>query len=160
MSFFNTMNIAATGLTAQRLRMDIIAENIANVNTTRTAEGGPYRRKTVIFEEIRDNDPFSKVFGNIFGMGNNLPAPQGMGVRVNRIAVDDSPGLLTFDPTHPDAERDPESPFYGYVRMPNVNIVEEMVNMISASRSYEANITAMQNARTLTQRTLEIGQGR
>ncbi|MCL2840821.1 MAG: flagellar basal body rod protein FlgC [Defluviitaleaceae bacterium] len=154
MSFFNTMNIAATGLTAQRLRMDIIAENIANVNTTRTADGGPYRRKTVIFEEIRDNDPFSMVFGSIFGGRDNIPAPQGMGVRVHSIREDSSPGLLSFDPTHPDADE------YGYVRLPNVNIVEEMVNMISASRSYEANITAMQNARTLTQRTLEIGQGR
>jgi len=94
------------------------------------------------------------VFNNIFGSGNNVPAPQGMGVRVSRIVEDDSPGILNFDPTHPDADE------LGYVRMPNVNIVEEMVNMISASRSYEANITAMQNARTLTQRTLEIGQGR
>lgn len=154
MSFFNTMNIAATGLTAQRLRMDIIAENIANVNTTRTAEGGPYRRKTVLFEEIRDNDPFSITFGNIMGMGTNVPAPQGLGVRVTGIREDDSPGMLSYDPTHPDADE------LGYVRLPNVNIVEEMVNMISASRSYEANITAMQNARSLTQRTLEIGQGR
>lgn len=154
MSFFNTMNIAATGLTAQRLRMDIIAENIANVNTTRTADGGPYRRKTVLFEEIRDNDPFSLVFNNVFGSGGNIHAPQGMGVRVTGIVEDESPGLLAYDPTHPDADG------YGYVRMPNVNIVEEMVNMIAASRSYEANITAMSVARTLTQRTLEIGQRR
>jgi len=154
MGFFNTMNIAATGLTAQRLRMDTIAENIANVNTTRTADGGPYRRKTVVFQEIRDNDPFSIQFGNIFGSGGALPAPQGMGVRVTRVVEDDSPGLLTFDPSHPDADE------AGYVRLPNINIVEEMVNMISASRSYEANITAMTNARHLTQRTLEIGAGR
>lgn len=154
MAFFNTMNISATGLTAQRLRMDIIAENIANVNTTRTADGGPYKRKTVLFEEIRDNDPFSLVFGSIFGSGRNVPAPQGMGVRVTNIVEDDRPGLLKYEPTHPDADE------YGYVRLPNVNIVEEMVNMIAASRSYEANITAMGVARTLTQRTLEIGQGR
>lgn len=154
MSFFNTMNISATGLTAQRLRMDIIAENIANINTTRTADGGPYRRKTVLFEEIRDNDPFSMVFNNIFGMGRNVPAPQGMGVRVAQIVEDESLGLLTYDPTHPDADE------LGYVRMPNVNIVEEMVNMIAATRSYEANITAMGAARTMMQRTLEIGQGR
>lgn len=154
MGFFNTMNISATGLTAQRLRMDTIAENIANVNTTRTADGGPYRRKTVLFEEIRDNDPFSLVFDNIFGSGGSVPAPLGMGVRVARIVEDDSPGLLKYEPTHPDADE------YGYVRMPNVNIVEEMVNMIAASRSYEANITAMGVSRTLTQRTLEIGSGR
>ena len=154
MSFFNTMNIAATGLAAQRLRMDIIAENIANVNTTRTAEWGPYRRKTVLFEEIRNNDPFSIVWESVFGTLSGTPALQGKGVRVTGIVQDPSPGLLSFDPTHPDADE------YGYVRLPNVNIVEEMINMISASRSYEANITAMQNARTLTQRTLEIGQGR
>jgi len=154
MGFFSSINVSATGLTAQRLRMDTIAENIANVNTTRTADGGPYQRKTILFEEIRDNDPFSLVFNNIFGNGTNVPAPQGMGVRVSRIVEDDSPGLLTYDPTHPDADEQ------GYVRMPNVNIVEEMVNMIAASRSYEANITAMGTARTLMQRTLEIGQGR
>ncbi|MCL1877796.1 MAG: flagellar basal body rod protein FlgC [Defluviitaleaceae bacterium] len=154
MAFFNTMNIAASGLTAQRLRMDTIAENIANVNTTRTADGGPYQRKTVLFEEMRDNDPFSMVFNSVFGGRATVPAPQGMGVRVTGIVEDESPGLLTYDPTHPDADE------YGYVRMPNVNIVVEMVNMIAASRSYEANITAMTAARTLTQRTLEIGQGR
>ena len=159
MSFFNTMNISASGLTAQRLRMDTIAENIANVNTTRTADGGPYRRKTVLFEEITA-DPFSTVFSNIFGGVGSVPAQQGMGVRVSHIVDDESPGLLTFDPSHPDANRDPSSPEYGYVRMPNVNIVEEMVNMIAATRSYEANITAMGTVRTMVQRTLEIGQGR
>jgi len=154
MSFFHSMNVSASGLTAQRLRMDTIAENIANVNTTRTADGGPYRRKTVLFEEIRDDNPFSQVFNSIFGTAGSVPAPQGMGVRVSRIVEDESPGLLKYDPTHPDADA------YGYVRMPNVNIVEEMVNMIAASRSYEANITAMGVSRTMTQRTLEIGTGR
>ena len=152
MSFFGTMNIAATGLTAQRTRMDTIAENLANANTTRTADGGPYQRKTVIFEEIRRADPFSIVFNTFLGL--DMPAHQGTGVRVARIVRDDSLGPLVFDPSHPDANED------GYVRMPNINIVEEMVNMISATRSYEANITAMTNARHLTQRTLEIGQGR
>lgn len=154
MGFFSTMNVAATGLAAQRLRMDIIAENIANVNTTRTADGGPYQRKTVLFEEIRDNDPASLAFARIFGNRISVPAPQGMGVRVTNIVEDESPGLLRYDPSHPDADE------HGYVRLPNVNIVEEMVNMISASRAYEANITAMNTARHLTQRTLEIGQGR
>jgi len=155
MSFFNSMNIAASGLTANRVRMDMISENIANVNTTRTADGEPFRRRTVIFETITDNDPFNLVFNNVFGdWGGLSPVPQGTGVRVSQIVEDQSPGLLQFDPTHPDADEN------GYVRMPNVNIVEEMVNMISATRSYEANITAMQNFRTLTQRTLEIGQGR
>ena len=155
MGFFNTMNIAATGLTAQRARMDIIAENIANVNTTRTADGGPYRRRTVIFEEINDANPFRGIVNSVFGgFSASVPAAQGRGVRVSRVAESDLPGMMTYDPTHPDADES------GYVLMPNVNIVEEMVNMISATRSYEANITAMGNARHLTQRTLEIGQGR
>ena len=154
MGFFNTMNIAATGLTAQRARIDVIAENLANINTTRTAEGGPFRRRTVIFEEMRDHDPFQAIFNSIFGITSDLPANQGRGVRVSRVVEDDRPGMLAFNPSHPDANED------GYVLMPNINIVEEMVNMISATRSYEANITAMSNARHLTQRTLEIGQGR
>ena len=152
MSFFHSMNISATGLTAQRTRMDTISENIANANTTRTADGGPYQRKTVVFEEIRNADPFTIVFNNMFGI--DMPAHQGQGVRISRIAEDDALGPLVYDPSHPDANED------GYVRMPNINIVEEMVNMISASRSYEANITAMSNSRQLVQRTLEIGQGR
>jgi len=146
MSFFTSVNIAASGLTAQRLRMDTIAENIANVNTTRTAEGGPFQRRTVIFEQIPREGPFHRVFGD------RLSSYQGEGVRVSHVLNDPSPGHLVFDPTHPDADET------GYVRMPNVNIVEEMVNMISASRSYEANITAMTSFRGIMQRTLEIGR--
>lgn len=147
MSFFNSINIAASGLTAQRLRMDTIAENIANVNTTRTADGGPFQRRSVLFEPI----PREGVFHNIFGTA--VQGTQTTGVRVARVMSDPSEGPLVYDPTHPDANED------GYVRMPNVNIVEEMVNMISASRSYEANITAMTSFRGLVQRTLEIGRG-
>ena len=147
MSFFNSINIAATGLTAQRVRMDTIAENIANVNTTRTADGGPFQRRTVIFEERAGRDPFNAIFGDHMNR-------QGQGVRVTQIISDPTPGMLTFDPHHPDADE------FGYVRMPNINIVEEMVNMISASRSYEANITAMTSFRTIVSRTLEIGSGR
>jgi len=147
MSFFNSVNIAASGLTAQRLRMDTISENIANVNTTRTANGGPFQRRTVIFEQIPGEGPFHRVFGDA------LSNSQGTGVRVSRVLSDPSPGHLVYDPTHPDADET------GYVRMPNVNIVEEMVNMISASRSYEANVTAMSSFRTVVSRTLEIGRG-
>jgi len=155
MGFFSSMNISATALTAQRLRMDTISENIANVNTTRTADGGPFKRRTVIFEEIHDVDPMTLAFDNIFGsIFGGTPAHQSRGVRVSQIVRDETPGLLKFDPSHPDANED------GYVRLPNVNIVEEMVNMISTTRSYEANITAMQNSRHIMQRTLEIGQGR
>ncbi|MCL2604373.1 MAG: flagellar basal body rod protein FlgC [Defluviitaleaceae bacterium] len=147
MSFFNSVNIAASGLTAQRLRMDVIAENIANVNTTRTADGGPFQRRTVLFEQIPREGPFHKVFGD------TLTGYQGEGVRVSHVIKDPGPGHLVYDPTHPDADE------AGYVRMPNVNIVEEMVNMISASRSYEANITSMTSFRGIIARTLEIGRG-
>jgi flagellar basal-body rod protein FlgC len=145
---FDSMNISATGLTAQRLRMDVISQNIANINTTRTANGGPYQRKTVIFQEIKESDPFSAYFSESIRRRQN----QGMGVRVSEIIADESPGILSYDPSHPDADEE------GYVRLPNVNIVEEMVNMISASRSYEANITAMNASKAMINRTLELGR--
>jgi len=152
-SFFGSINIAASGLSAQRVRMDTIAENIANVNTTRTADGGPFQRRTVVFEQIPRQAPFHRTFGDA------LSGYQGEGVRVRHVLRDPSAGNLVYDPTHPDAFP-PGHEMEGYVRMPNVNIVEEMVNMISASRSYEANITAMTSFRGIIQRTLEIGAGR
>lgn len=147
MSFFNTMNVSATGLTAQRLRMDVISENIANVSTTRTADGTPYKRKTVVFQEIQGKDPFSMLLKDAVEK-----AGQGSGVRVTEIVEDESPGIKAYDPSHPDADED------GYVTMPNVNIVEEMVNMISASRSYEANITAINNTKAMIAKTMDIGR--
>jgi len=153
MSFFNSFNTSASALTANRVRMDVIAQNVANASTTRTADGGPYRRKTVLFEEIRDPMGFSSIFERSLNSANRTQG-QGNGVRVARIVEDHRPGFLVHDPTHPDANED------GYVRMPNVNIVEEMVNMISASRTYEANITAMTSFRGMVQRTLDIGAGR
>ena len=154
MAFFNAMNVSATGLTAQRLRMDVISENIANVNTTRTIDGGPYRRKTVLFEEIRET-PFGALMRDTIEDDSELRrrAPLGMGVRVSGVVKDQFPGPMVYDPSHPDANAQ------GYVEMPNVNIVEEMVNMISASRSYEANITAINTSKAMMQRTLEIGRG-
>jgi flagellar basal-body rod protein FlgC len=148
MAFFEAINVSATGLTAQRLRMDIISQNIANVNTTRTIDGGPYRRKTLLFQEITET-PFHAMFGDRVEGGR---PGQGFGVRVTNIVPDLSPGPLVYDPGHPDADAE------GYVRMPNVNMVEEMVNMISASRSYEANITAINISKALMARTLEIGR--
>ncbi len=146
MSFFDSLNITASALTAQKLRMDVISENIANVDTTRTAAGGPYKRKAVIFQE-RPNSMFTDALDGEIGK-----IQQGKGVRVSQVVEDETPGALVYDPSHPDANAD------GYVRKPNVNIVEEMVNMISASRSYEANITAMTTAKTMTAKTLEIGK--
>ncbi len=151
MSFFDSLNVSASGLTAQRLRMDVISDNIANVNTTRSGDGGPYKRKTVLIEEIKNTKPFSTYFNNAVGssLGNTYI---GSGVKVSKIVKDDTPGSKVYDPEHPDANED------GYVVMPNVNVVTEMVNMISASRSYEANITAINNTKGMMQKTLEINK--
>jgi len=147
MAFFNSNDISASALSAQRLRMDVIAENIANANTTRAKDGGPYKRKTVTFEERPTVRKFSSSLNDALSR-----IVEGRGVRVRRIAQDDSPGPTVYDPSHPDADSE------GYVGMPNVNIVTEMVNMISASRAYEANVTALATAKTMTAKTLEIGR--
>ncbi|MFV0440707.1 MAG: flagellar basal body rod protein FlgC [Lachnospirales bacterium] len=149
MSFFRAMNISASGLTAQSARLDVIAENIANVSTTKTEDGTPYKAKSVLFQE-KDNTsftPFSDYFNNAVGTYNN-----GQGVRVSSIVEDSSQGELVFDPEHPDADEN------GYVEQSNVNIVKEMVNMISASRAYESNITAMNTTKSMVSKTMEIGQ--
>lgn len=146
MSMFRAMEISASGLTAQRLRMDVISNNIANVNTTRTEQGGPYRRKRVIFQEKRSEPNFREL------LQNTLLNATGEGVRVVAIEEDNAPFRLVYDPSHPDADED------GYVRMPNVNIVTEMVDMISATRSYEANVTAINSVKSMISKALEIGK--
>lgn len=148
MSLFNSLNVSATGLTAQNLRLDIIAENIANVNTTRTEDGTAYKAKSVIFEEKGNNKPFSTYFEDAVGTYTN----KGKGVHVSEIVVDESMGPLIYDPTNPDADED------GYVQQSNVNVVKEMVNMISASRSYEANVTALNSTKSMIAKTFEIGR--
>lgn len=146
MGFFGSMDTAATGLTAQRLRLDIISQNIANANTTRTAEGGPYKRKSVIFEQINNTESsFASILNKRIQAGNN-------GVRVARIVEDESEGAMSYDPTHPDANEN------GYVEYSNVNVVDEMVNMISASRAYEANVTSFNTMKAMFNKALEIGQ--
>lgn len=150
MSFFNSLNTSGTALTAQNLRMDIITQNMANIDTTRTAEGGPYKRKTVIFSEIsNDKNSFRSMFNTAL---NNETNNSFSGVKVEKIAVDNSEGPKEYNPNHPDADEN------GYVTKPNVNIVEEMVNMISANRAYEANITAVNITKGMINKTLEIGK--
>ncbi len=147
MAFFDSLNISASALTAQRLRMDVISENIANVNTTRGKDGAAYKRKITTFEEKRDVTTFSAELDSAISK-----SMQGQGVRVRRIEEDKTAGPKIYDPGHPDADKE------GYVAMPNVNTVIEMVNMISASRAYEANVTAMNTAKTMNSKTLEIGR--
>lgn len=155
MGIFGAINSAASGLTAQRLRMDTISENIANANTTRTENGGPYRRKVVVFKAA-DNKPFSEYLtgANKGVLGNSSDSEESEnsgGVKVTAIMEDQSPFRKVYDPTNPDADEE------GYVSMPNVDVMTEMVNMISATRSYEANVTSINAAKGMAAKALEIG---
>ncbi|MEQ2129551.1 flagellar basal body rod protein FlgC [Caldanaerobacter subterraneus KAk] len=146
MNLFSSMDISATGLTAERVRMDVVSQNIANANTTRTVQGGPYRRKLVVFKEIQP-DSFQNIFEKVKGKYT------GKGVEVVQIIEDEqTPLRRVYDPGHPDADQQ------GYVSYPNVNIVAEMVDMISATRAYEANVTAFNAAKSMFQKSLEIGK--
>ncbi|BBO88303.1 flagellar basal body rod protein FlgC [Desulfosarcina ovata] len=144
MSFLDSLSISATGLSAQRLRMNLISSNMANINTTRTESGEPYKRKDAVFETIQADD-----FQTVLDEQNGTV--QG-GVQVADIIEDQKPFIEKYDPGHPDADEN------GYIRLPNVNIVEEMVNMISASRSFEANATAVRNTKDMASAALEIGK--
>lgn len=146
MGLFNSFAISASGLTAERLRMDVISNNIANVNTTRTENGGPYMRQRVLFEPRGEKLQF--LFPAIFDKSKRTS--QFEGVRVTQIIDDPTPPKLVYDPGHPDADAN------GYVAMPNVNIVKEMVDMISATRAYEANVTAVNSAKQMAARALDM----
>ncbi|HRU40241.1 MAG TPA: flagellar basal body rod protein FlgC [Candidatus Goldiibacteriota bacterium] len=146
MGLINSFAISASGLTAERLRMDVISNNIANVNTTRTESGGPYKRQRVIFEPRGEKLQF--LFPAVFDKSKRIN--QFQGVRVTGIVDDPEPPKLVYDPGHPDADKN------GYVAMPNVNIVKEMVDMISATRAYEANVTAVNSAKQMAARALDI----
>lgn len=151
MGLFSSINIAATGMSVERLRTDVISNNIANASTTRTAEGGAFKRSSVILEPISN----SLTFRNPYVM-ESYDNGAGQGVRVSEIKVDDSEGRLVYDPTNSDAIQ--SGPNAGYVEYPNVNIVDEMVDMISASRSYEANSSVIQGSKEMFSTALEIGK--
>jgi flagellar basal-body rod protein FlgC len=151
MGIFSSINIAATGLSAERVRLDVIADNMANVNTTRTAEGGPFRRSRVIMRP-RVESPYWRSPFLPESMDNGI----GRGVRVAEIQKDYSAeNPLRWDPTHPDAIK--SGPRAGYVELPNVDVVTEMVDMIAASRSYEANASIIEGSKAMFQRALDIG---
>lgn len=145
MSAFSGMNISSSGMSAQRLRMDIISQNIANVNTTRDENGQAYRRKSVVFSE-KDATPFKEIFMKTAGTIGN-------GVKVTQIIEDNKTAMRkVFDPNHPDADEE------GYVSYPNVNIVQEMTDLIDATRSYEANVTAFNATKNMALKGLEVGK--
>lgn len=153
MGMFTSINIATTGMSVERLRSDVISNNIANVSTTRTPEGGAFKKSSVIVEPIASSHPTWRMpFVN--AKQDNGP---GKGVRVKEIVKDTSKGRMVYDPSNPDAIQ--SGPDKGYVEYPNVNIVNEMVNLISASRAYEANSTVIQGAKDMFSAALEIGRG-
>jgi flagellar basal-body rod protein FlgC len=151
MGLFTSINIAASGMTAERLRSDVISDNIANASTTRTPEGGPFHRSRVVLRP-RVEEPYFRVPF----LPGNLDNGVGKGVRVAEIQKDLSPPRLVYDPTHPDALK--TGPQAGYVEMPNVNIVTEMVDMIAASRAYEANSAMANGTKAMFLKALEIGR--
>ena len=152
MGLFSSIDIAATGLTAQRTRLDVISNNVANVDTTRTPEGGPFRRSRVIFRP-RVSEPYWRSPFLPSFLDNGV----GQGVRIVSIDKDTKdPPRLVYDPTHPDAIK--TGPRKGYVEMPNVNIVSEMVDMIDASRAYEANTAIVDGSKSMFLKALDIGR--
>lgn len=150
MGLFTSINIAATGMSVERLRTDVISNNIANATTTRTQEGGAYRKQSVIVEPIASSNPQWR-FPFVDSALDNGP---GKGVRVREIVKDSEQGRMVYDPSHPDAIQ--SGPNKGYVEYPNVNIVNEMVNMISANRAYEANSSVIQGGKEMFASALEI----
>lgn len=147
MSIFSSFDVNASGLTAERFRMDIISQNVANANTTRTEDGTPYRRKVVTFAEKETQTPFSRVLNTA---RDNY---SGKGVKVTSVQEDSWTDMkMVYDPSHPDADEN------GYVLYPNVNIVTEMTNMIDASRAYEANATAFNASKAIALKGLEMAQ--
>ena len=150
MSFFGALDIAASGLSAERMRMDVTAENLANAQTTRGPNGGPYRRKEVVLQSVGGGgfqSALASAVGSVPGAGTSQ---QPGGVQVAGIATDPAAPRMVYDPGHPDANAQ------GYVALPNVNPVTEMVDLISASRAYEANVTAMQTAKAMFTKTFDL----
>jgi flagellar basal-body rod protein FlgC len=149
MTMFHSMNTTASALTAQRLRMDVISSNMANVDSTRAADGNPYRRKMVVLEPKEGS--FSSFLNK--AMGSTRNSGVGNGVKVTQIEEDtETPLKMVFDPEHPDADQN------GYVAYPNVDPLREMVDLISATRSYEANVTVFNASKSMMMKALEIGK--
>lgn len=145
MSFFKSMKISSAGLSAQRLRMNILSSNLANAQSTRTEEGGPYKRKDVVFSAVGVDGPFQSHLDDT--METQLKKP-----KVVSIHQDMKEPRSVFDPSHPDANED------GYVKLPNIQVMNEMVNMITATRAYEANATALNESKQMAMKALEIGR--
>ncbi|MGE4213296.1 MAG: flagellar basal body rod protein FlgC [Anaerotignaceae bacterium] len=147
MAFLSAMNISASALTAQRMRLDIAAENIANVNTTRTESGEPYRRKMVVFEPIGQSN-----FQAVLNRTKRLRTTDQKGVRVTEIIEDTREFKMVYNPSHPDADEN------GYVQMPNVDLLKETVDSMEATRAYDANVTAFNAIKNMATKGLDVGK--
>ena len=145
MNFLDTLQTSSSGLTAQRIRMNLISSNLANVNTLKTEEGGPYKRKEPVFAAV----PMENSFHNIVRDKMNAHLNE---VQVIKVVEDKRDPISKYDPGHPEADEQ------GYVKMPNINVIEEMVNMMMASRSYEANVAAVNATKKMAMKALEIGR--
>jgi flagellar basal-body rod protein FlgC len=145
MDFMTALDIGASGLSAERTHLNIISMNLANAKTTRTAEGGAYRRRTVVKAATDVDSPFAKAM-------QDAQTRELKGVRVLGIARDERPGKRVYEPGHPDADQE------GYVTYPDINVVEEMTNMLTATRSYEANVSSIQSVKSMWNKALEIGR--
>jgi flagellar basal-body rod protein FlgC len=145
MDFLTALKISSSALDAQRIRMDVISSNLANINTTRTPEGGPYRRRDVVFA----SQPVADTFGEVL---NSELEKKLQRVEIVDISVDPGPPRVVYDPRHPDANA------LGYIGMPDINVMEEMVNILSATRSYEANVAAINATKSMVNKALEIGR--
>jgi flagellar basal-body rod protein FlgC len=145
MSIFDALQISASGLNSQRIRMNVVSSNLANSETTRTPEGGPYKRKDVVFS----SQPLRMSFDTMLNSQMDEKLNE---VKVLEVVEDQRPPIMKYDPQHPDADEN------GFVSLPNIDIIKEMVNMMSASRSYEANVTAVNATKSMAQKALEIGR--
>ncbi len=143
MSLFSSMSVSASGMAAQRIRAQILVENLANAETTRTPQGGPYRRKDVVFTTEEQPSPFQRALWRELGSG-------GTGVRVSEIIVDDREPVMRYLPGHPDADE------AGYVAFPRVNPAEDMVDLLSAARGYQANVSAMSAIKDMIHRSIDL----
>lgn len=147
MGLFDALNVSATGLSAERTRMDVIANNLANAQTTRGPDGQPFRRQEVVLQS--ESSTFASVLSSEVGAKARTNGPP-KGVRVVEVAEDPTPNRRVYDPGHPDADDD------GYISLPNVNPVTEMVDLIASSRAYEANVNAMQTAKQMFSKTVDL----
>ncbi|MFZ3048518.1 MAG: flagellar basal body rod protein FlgC [Desulfatirhabdiaceae bacterium] len=145
MNFFEAIHSSSSGLSAQRVRMNLISSNLANSQTTKTAEGGPYQKKMAVFATKSSDGSFREIM-------NSEISARPSEVKVTEVINDQKKPILKYDPLHPDADN------RGFVSMPNINVMEEMVDMLSAARSYEANITAISTSKNMVQKALEIGR--